>query len=80
MMMKSLADKYGVDIDVPFRNYLYMRILCRELLYGNGVDSTIVEFEFDSKFSGRKKCKLYFEGVVTNISKEGTKQNRVHER
>lgn len=67
MMMKSLADKYGVDIDVPFKEL--PEDFVQELLYGNGVDSTIVEFEFDSKFSGRKKYRAHFEGVVTNISR-----------
>ncbi|WP_300279632.1 excinuclease ABC subunit UvrA [Peptacetobacter sp.] len=67
MMMKSLAEKYNIDIDVPFKEL--PDDFVEELLYGNGVDSTIVEFEFDSKFGGRKKYRAHFEGVVTNIDR-----------
>lgn len=67
MMMKSLAEKYGIDIDVPFKEL--PEDFVEELLYGNGIDSTIVEFEFDSKYGGRKKYRAHFEGVITNIAR-----------
>lgn len=67
MMMKSLADSYGVDINTPFKDF--PEEFVNELLYGDGETSTIVEFEFDSKYGGRKKYKAHFEGVITNISR-----------
>ena len=67
MKMKSLAKKYGVDLNTPFKDL--PDDFVNEILYADGETSSIIEFEFESKFGGRKVYKDHFEGVVTNVAR-----------
>lgn len=64
-MIKSLADIYGVSTDTPFKDL--PKKFVEDLLYGKY--QTEVEFVFDSKFSGRKRHKSVFEGVIPNLAR-----------
>ena len=57
-MVRSLAEIYGVSLDTPFKDL--PEDFVDELLYGR--NNTIVEFEFDSKFGGRREYRAPFEG------------------
>lgn len=75
-MIISLAEKFGVSLDVPFKDL--PEDFVEELLYGK--DNVIVEFEFDSKFSGKKVHRNYFEGVAVNIDRRYHETNSEAQR
>ena len=64
-MVRSLAEIYGVSLDTPFKDL--PEDFVDELLYGR--NNTIVEFEFDSKFGGRREYRAPFEGVLVNLER-----------
>ncbi len=64
-MGKALTKKYGGDLTTPLRDFPEEFI--EDLLYGS--QGTLVEFEYDSKYGGRKTHSVVFEGVVYNLER-----------
>lgn len=75
-MVQSLADKFGVSINTPFK-YLPEDFI-QELLYGK--DQVMVEFIFESKFGGRREYKAPFEGVIVNLERRYRETNSEYSR
>lgn len=63
-MIRNLAKKYGLKSNEPIKNA--SKECMNALLYGS--DDTI-SFSFDSHFSGRKKYRGSFEGIVNNLKR-----------
>ena len=64
-MVRSLAETFGVSLDVPFKEL--PEDFVEELLYGK--NNVMVEFEYDSKYGGRRHYKAPFEGVIVNLER-----------
>ncbi|WFD12307.1 excinuclease ABC subunit UvrA [Tepidibacter hydrothermalis] len=64
-MVESLASKFGVSLEVPFKEL--PEDFVEELLYGNS--NTLVEFEYESKFGGYRTYQSNFEGVINNLER-----------
>ncbi|WP_042275897.1 excinuclease ABC subunit UvrA [[Clostridium] dakarense] len=75
-MVQSLADKFGVSINTPFKDL--PEDFVEELLYGK--DNVIVEFIFESKFGGRRQYKAPFEGVIVNLERRYRETNSEYSR
>lgn len=75
-MVQSLADKFNVSINTPFKDL--PENFVTELLYGK--DNIIVEFTFESKFGGRREYKAPFEGVLVNLERRYRETNSEYSR
>ena len=75
-MVQSLADKFGVSINTPFKDL--PEDFVQELLYGK--DNVMVEFIFESKFGGRREYKAPFEGVIVNLERRYRETNSEYSR
>ncbi|MBO3444643.1 excinuclease ABC subunit UvrA [Clostridium sp. CCUG 7971] len=75
-MVQSLADKFGVSINTPFKDL--PEDFIQELLYGK--DNVMVEFIFESKFGGRREYKAPFEGVIVNLERRYRETNSEYSR
>ena len=62
-MVQSLAEKFNVSIETPFKDL--PEDFVQELLYGT--NNTIVQFIYESKYGGRREYQAYFEGVIPNL-------------
>lgn len=70
-MILSLCDSFGVSVDTPYKDL--PEDFKQELLYGH--ENTIVTFEFESKFGGKREHKNYYEGVMLNIERRYRETN-----
>ncbi len=70
-MVESLANKYGVSLDIPFKEL--PEAFINELLYGS--DNTLVKFEYESKFGGYRTYQAPFEGVIKNLERRYKETN-----
>lgn len=75
-MVQSLADKFGVSIETPFKDL--PEDFVQELLYGS--NNVMVEFIFESKFGGRREYKAPFEGVIVNLERRYRETNSEYSR
>ena len=64
-MGKKLTEAYGYDLDTPIKNFSDKMV--EDLLYGTY--ETLLDFNFDSKYGGRKTHTTVFEGVVNNLER-----------
>ncbi|WP_248480594.1 excinuclease ABC subunit UvrA [Tepidibacter aestuarii] len=64
-MVESLASKFGVSLETPFKDLPDDFI--EELLYGN--NNTLIQFEYESKFGGYRTYQANFEGVINNLER-----------
>lgn len=70
-MVQSLAKHFGVSIEKPFKDL--PEEFVQELLYGN--ENVIVQFEYESKYGGKRIYNAYFEGVVVNLARRYRETN-----
>lgn len=63
-ILEAFAKSEGVSMDIPYEDL--PEDFKEKLLYGS---DKIIEFTFDSRFSGRKTTKVKFEGVVNNLNR-----------
>ena len=70
-MVQSLADKFGVSIETPFKDL--PEDFVQELLYGS--NNVMVEFIFESKYGGKREYKAPFEGVIVNLERRYRETN-----
>ena len=75
-MVQSLANKFGVSIETPFKDL--PKDFVHELLYG--INSTMVEFTFESKYGGKREYKAPFEGVIVNLERRYRETNSDYSR
>ncbi len=75
-MVQSLADKFGVSIETPFKDL--PEDFVRELLYGS--NNVMVEFIFESKYGGKREYKAPFEGVIVNLERRYRETNSEYSR
>ncbi|MDR1774616.1 MAG: excinuclease ABC subunit UvrA [Clostridioides sp.] len=75
-MVRSLAEIYNVSLDTPFKDL--PEDFVEELLYGK--NNTIVKFDYDSRFGGRKTYESYFEGVISNLERRYSETNSEYMR
>ncbi|WP_296646378.1 excinuclease ABC subunit UvrA [Romboutsia sp. 13368] len=64
-MVQSLAEKFNVSIETPFKDL--PEDFVQELLYG--INNTIVQFVYESKYGGRREYQAYYEGVIPNLER-----------
>ena len=70
-MVESLANKFGVSLDVPFKDL--PKNFVDELLYGR--NNIILEFTFDSRYGGYRQYKSTYEGVIPNLERRYKETN-----
>ena len=75
-MVQSLADKFNVSIETPFKDL--PEDFVQELLYGT--NNTIVQFIYESKYGGRREYQAYFEGVIPNLTRRYNETNSDYAR
>ena len=75
-MVQSLADKFGVSIETPFKDL--PEDFVQELLYGS--NNIMVEFIFESKYGGKREYKAPFEGVIVNLERRYRETNSEYSR
>ena len=75
-MVQSLADKFGVSIETPFKDL--PEDFVQELLYGS--NNVMVEFIFESKYGGKREYKAPFEGVIVNLERRYRETNSEYSR
>lgn len=64
-MIKTLANIYNVSLETPIKN------LSKEFLDAilHGDNKKLLEFEYESKYGGRKTHQTYFEGIISNLKR-----------
>ena len=75
-MVQSLAYKFGVSIETPFKDL--PEDFVQELLYGS--NNVMVEFIFESKYGGKREYKAPFEGVIVNLERRYRETNSEYSR
>lgn len=75
-MVQSLADHFNVSLTTPFKDL--PDDFVQELLYGS--NNIMVEFEYESKFGGRRQYKAPFEGVIINLERRYRETNSDYAR
>ena len=75
-MVKSLAEKFKVSVETPFKDL--PEDFIQELLYGQ--DNVMVEFEYESKYGGIRQYKAPFEGVIINLERRYRETNSEYSR
>lgn len=62
-IIRAIAKNYKFDLDEPIKNA--PQAMIDEILYGTKKE---ISFVFDSHFSGKKRYKGHFEGIIKNLS------------
>ena len=75
-MVKSLAEKFKVDLATPFKDL--PEDFIQELLYGH--DNVMVEFIYESKYGGNRLYKAPFEGAIVNLERRYKETNSEYSR
>ena len=75
-MVQSLAYKFGVSIETPFKDL--PEDFVQELLYGS--NNVMVEFVYESKYGGKREYKAPFEGVIVNLERRYRETNSEYSR
>lgn len=66
----AILKKHKFPLDKPFKNA--PKKMIQEILYGT---KSPIEFSFDSRFSGKKKFRGNFEGVINNLERRYNRTN-----
>ncbi|MFZ0369793.1 MAG: excinuclease ABC subunit UvrA, partial [Halobacillus sp.] len=64
-LLKSVADHYGIDMDVPIQDLPKEHM--ERILYGSGDEK--VYFRYENDFGKVRENEIFFEGVIPNISR-----------
>ncbi|MFD1020357.1 excinuclease ABC subunit UvrA [Thalassobacillus hwangdonensis] len=64
-LLKSVCDHYGIDMDIPVKDIPKSQM--DKILHGSGKDK--VYFRYENDFGRVRENEIYFEGVVSNISR-----------
>ena len=75
-MIKSLAKTFNQDLDTPFKDL--SKEFTDELLYG--LQGTIVEFRYESKYGGARDYRAEFEGVIPMLERRYKETNSDYSR
>ncbi|MFD2638981.1 excinuclease ABC subunit UvrA [Piscibacillus salipiscarius] len=64
-LLKSVCDHYGIDMDTPIKNLPKKQL--DKILYGSGKDRIL--FKYEGRRGQVRENEIYFEGVVSNVSR-----------
>ncbi|GEL76523.1 excinuclease ABC subunit UvrA [Tenuibacillus multivorans] len=77
-LLKSVCDHYDIDMDTPLKDLPKKQL--NKILYGSGKERIL--FRYENERGNVRENKIYFEGVISNVSRRyhETSSNYVREQ